>query len=250
MTTPIFVSENDLHTMLRVVNAPDLGDDGEGLPWSTLDALMALIPCDLVAFNGVDSQALRHYLKQCTPTYDPETPGSEEVYWANFWNSYCSYPERTGDFRSIIKITDFYSLRDYHQTPIYTDHFRLLDHEHGMLLCLPDGPGRTLQLIFVRRIGSPDFTERDRALLILLRPHLHAAHQQVLRRRLGIPELTNRQWELLRLVEAGLSNTQIARRLHVADNTVRKHLENIFERLQVLSRTAAVARAFPGRLPP
>ena len=245
MTTPILVSENDLHTMLRVVNAPDLGDDGEGLPWSTMHALMALIPCKVIGFNGMDVENRRHYFTQGID--EPYPPCDEAVFWAHYRESNCSYPERTGDLRSVLMTTDFSTLHENRQTPIHVDHFGPLDQDHAMDASLPDGPGRLLRLILFRGRADPDFTERDRALLILLRPHLHAAHQQVLRRRLGIPELTNRQWELLRLVEAGLSNTQIARRLHVTDNTVRKHLENIFERLQVLNRTAAVARAFQGQ---
>lgn len=93
--------------------------------------------------------------------------------------------------------------------------------DHEMMACLPDGPGRQLRLIVWRGRADPDFTERERAILTLLRPHLHAVHLQVLRHQRGIPELTNRQWELLRLVEAGLGNTQIARRLHLAESTVR-----------------------------
>jgi hypothetical protein len=38
------------------------------------------------------------------------------------------------------------------------------------MLCLPGGPGRTMRLILFRGPG-PDFSERDRALLTLLRPH-------------------------------------------------------------------------------
>jgi DNA-binding NarL/FixJ family response regulator len=48
----------------------------------------------------------------------------------------------------------------------------------------------------------------------------------------------------LRLVAAGHTNTQIARRLGISEATVRTHLENIYGRLQVSSRTAAVTRAF------
>jgi DNA-binding NarL/FixJ family response regulator len=59
------------------------------------------------------------------------------------------------------------------------------------------------------------------------------------------PDLTPRQRQLLRLVAAGLTNRQIARHVGLSEHTVRKHIENIFERLQVTSRTAAVARAFP-----
>jgi DNA-binding NarL/FixJ family response regulator len=71
----------------------------------------------------------------------------------------------------------------------------------------------------------------------------------VRQRQRGIPRLTPRQWQLLRLVDEGLGNRQIARQLNVTENTVRKHLENIFERLDVTSRTAALARAFPHRAP-
>jgi DNA-binding CsgD family transcriptional regulator len=53
------------------------------------------------------------------------------------------------------------------------------------------------------------------------------------------------QRELLGLVAAGHTNAQIGRRLGLSEGTVRKHLENIYGRLQVSSRTAAVTRAFP-----
>lgn len=56
---------------------------------------------------------------------------------------------------------------------------------------------------------------------------------------------TPRQWEILRLVAAGDSNAQVAGTLHVSQATVRKHLENIFQRLDVASRTEAAARARP-----
>jgi DNA-binding CsgD family transcriptional regulator len=58
-------------------------------------------------------------------------------------------------------------------------------------------------------------------------------------------ELTPREWEVLRYVAKGCSNAEIARILCVERSTVRKHLEHIYEKLNVSSRTAAVARAFP-----
>jgi DNA-binding NarL/FixJ family response regulator len=61
----------------------------------------------------------------------------------------------------------------------------------------------------------------------------------------GEPNLTPRQWEILRQVATGASNTQIARTLGLSEATVRKHLENIFLRLHVLSRTEALARVAP-----
>ena len=94
---------------------------------------------------------------------------------------------------------------------------------------------------------GPDFSERDRALLGLLRPHLHQAYLDAERRRHPAPQLTARQRELLRLVAAGHTNRQLARQLGISEGTVRTHLENIYATLQVSSRTAAVTRAFPGR---
>jgi DNA-binding NarL/FixJ family response regulator len=97
--------------------------------------------------------------------------------------------------------------------------------------------------MFFRGPGS-DFTERDRALLALLRPHLQEAYAEAEMRRRGIPALTPRHWEVLRLVAAGHTNAQISRRLGVTEGTVRKHLENIYSRLQVSSRAAAVNCVF------
>ena len=80
-----------------------------------------------------------------------------------------------------------------------------------------------------------------------MRPHLHQAFLDAERRRHPVPRLTPRQTDLLHLVAAGHTNTQIARRLGISEGTVRTHLENIYERLQVSSRTAAITRAFPDR---
>ena len=101
-----------------------------------------------------------------------------------------------------------------------------------------------MRLFFFRGPGS-DFSERDRALLTLLRPHLHHAYLDAERRRHPVPQLTPRQISVLQLVAAGYTNTQIAHRLGITEGTVRVHLENIYARLNVSSRTAAVTRAFP-----
>ena len=132
---------------------------------------------------------------------------------------------------------------------MYSDFYRPLGIEHDLALSLPaprrcGGPGRSVRLFFFRGSG-PDFSDRDRALLVLLRPHLHRAYLDAEQHRLGVPQLTPRHWDLLRLVAAGYTNAQIARRLGLSEGTVRKHLENIYGRLQVSSRTAAVTRAFP-----
>ncbi len=53
--------------------------------------------------------------------------------------------------------------------------------------------------------------------------------------------LTAREREVLRLVAAGLTNSEIAGTLFIATGTVRKHLDNVYARLGVGNRAAAVA---------
>jgi DNA-binding CsgD family transcriptional regulator len=55
------------------------------------------------------------------------------------------------------------------------------------------------------------------------------------------PPLTDREREILQLVAAGKSNAEIAEAMWISPGTVRKHLENVYEKLGVHSRTAAVA---------
>jgi DNA-binding CsgD family transcriptional regulator len=58
----------------------------------------------------------------------------------------------------------------------------------------------------------------------------------------GVATLTARERDVMRCVEDGLSNTEIARRLWIQPTTVRKHLEHVFHKLGVRSRTAAVSK--------
>jgi DNA-binding CsgD family transcriptional regulator len=259
VTAPVTVRERDLRALAGIVSKdrPDL-PDGEGLPPSLLADLMGQIRCDGICFMGFDSGRHKTWVLQAMPTLDHDDLETgtdlDLAHWAHYWDSQpCSYPDRTGDVRSVLKIADFYSARQWHSTGMYCDIYRPLDIAHELQLCLPDpagqaaGPGRTIRMFFFRQSG-PDFSERDRALLVLLRPHLQQAYLEAERRRHPMPRLTPRQNDLLRLLAAGHTNTQIARRLGISESTVRTHLEHIYDKLGVSSRTAAVTRAFPGHV--
>ena len=57
-----------------------------------------------------------------------------------------------------------------------------------------------------------------------------------------IEPLSGREIEVLKLIEAGLSNQEIASRLFISITTVKKHISNIYAKLDVKTRTQAVAR--------
>lgn len=57
------------------------------------------------------------------------------------------------------------------------------------------------------------------------------------------PELSEREREVLALIAQGLNNSEIAARLDLAVKTVRNHISNIFNKLQVVDRAQAIIRA-------
>ena len=252
MTGRMTVSERDLRALAGMITEHRTDIPAQGLPMSLLSDLISQIRCDVIMLEGLDSEHETVWLGQAIPAgINPADAAVEPLLWQHYWDCQpCSYPERTGDLRSVITITDFYSARQWHSTPMYSDLYRPHGLEHELKLILPagpiglPGPGKTLRLFLFRGSGS-DFSEADRALLTLLRPHLHQAYLDAERRRQTGADLTPRQRQLLDLVAAGCTNAQIARRLNIAEGTVRKHLENIYRRLQVASRTAAVTRAQP-----
>ncbi|MFJ6071991.1 response regulator [Streptomyces sp. NPDC093065] len=63
------------------------------------------------------------------------------------------------------------------------------------------------------------------------------------RLRTPLTTLTRRETEVLALVADGLSNQAVGQRLHLTEGTVKSHLARIYAKLDVDSRTAAVATA-------
>jgi DNA-binding CsgD family transcriptional regulator len=260
MTASMTASERDLRALAGMVSDYRADLPAQGLPLSLLSDLASQIRCDAVLFEGLDSKRQGTWFAESFPADDAAADdGLTQAHWQHYWDCRpCSHPDRTGDLRSVIKIADFYSAREWHSTGMYCDLYQPQGIEHELMLTLPAGPapprrtlgpGRTLRLFLFRGPGA-DFSEADRALLTLLRPHLHQAYLDAERRRHPVPELTARHWQLLDLLAAGHTNAQIARRLGLSEGTVRTHLENIYRRLQVSSRTAAITRAFQDPAPP
>jgi DNA-binding NarL/FixJ family response regulator len=63
------------------------------------------------------------------------------------------------------------------------------------------------------------------------------------RQQVPAPRLTDREMEVLRLVAKGMNNRDIAKDLFISENTVKNHIRNILEKLQLHSRMEAVVYA-------
>lgn len=125
--------------------------------------------------------------------------------------------------------------------------------------------GGTLVSLVLERRG-PDFTERDRERLELVRPHLaflyRVVHGCATGATDGVPEtrpidvdfgaltpvgavpdvLTAREREVMHWLSRGKTDADIAALLSMSKRTVHKHLEHIYVKLGVETRTAAVMR--------
>ena len=95
------------------------------------------------------------------------------------------------------------------------------------------------------RHSEPSFTERERQIAMLLRPHLQEIWLDAERRRAGVPQLTAREWEVLALAATGMPYAVVADQLFISVGTVRKHMEHVRVRLGVHSIPAAAAVAMP-----
>jgi DNA-binding CsgD family transcriptional regulator len=150
-----------------------------------------------------------------------------------------------------VRLSDVAGRRAFRRTGLYADICRPLDVDDVMKLFLPSRDGVASSLVLDRSGG--DFSERDRDVLDRLQPFVFHFAVSARARRLaatlavdddgeGEGALTRREREVLALVEAGRSNAEIARALWISPVTVRTHLEHVYAKLGVHSRTAAVAR--------
>lgn len=139
--------------------------------------------------------------------------------------------------RGTQRISDSLPIEQFRRSALYNDYYRRIRIDHAMALPIYVRDG--VLVSFVLNRTRRNFTDRERALLDVLRPHLVRVYQRL--NRLG--GLTAREAEVLRWVAAGKSDAQIAAILHISARTVQKHLQHSYEKLGVESRTAAAMRA-------
>jgi DNA-binding CsgD family transcriptional regulator len=153
--------------------------------------------------------------------------------------------------RRALKLSDFLTRRQMRKLGFYHEVWKPLGIDDSLRVWLPAPEGHGRQLYLER--SKRDFTERERSLLELVRPALIKMHAAATtRRRKDGPEsspLTPRETEILGWIADGKTTREIAAILVVSPHTVRKHIEHILEKLDVRTRSAAVAQAFPRTAP-
>lgn len=213
-----------------------------------LTHLESLVGCNAASLQEMDCvQQVRLY---CQASEDGrrwiETPEERAatrqspliaLFWRCWWRSTCSLPERTGG-TVVVSDRSVLTQREMRNDPLYVE---LLHYVDEILVGYPTGHGRSARLILRRDEGSP-FGPRELMIMELLLPHLQELVVGTLPPAQPLTDrLTHRQVDILRHVALGLTNREVGHDLGISEATVRKHLENSYQKLGVLSRTGAVA---------
>jgi DNA-binding CsgD family transcriptional regulator len=207
-------------------------------PKPVLEVLRRLIPCDVVTYHeDVGGEAGLVSAGEARGSMPTDYRVSCKRHW---------HQDRLAPATGARKVSDFLSQRQFHRTELYQYAAGPVGIEDMFRLWLDPGSGSGARLEFDR--GRRDFSERDRDVLDVLSPHLAQLRKRaVARQRASLPltaaaeTLTEREREILALVAAGMTTGTIAAELWISQGTVRKHLDNVFRKLGVHTRAAAVA---------
>src|SRR5215208_724757 len=237
---------NDLRAVLDFVETAWALAGDCAFTSETLDSLNELIPCDELSYcelDRLDRRTIEYF-----DSDGGEGGGDEELFWRIVEDHpLCRHQQAYADF-SATRLSDVVSHRSLVNSRVYAEWFRPAGMAAELEARIARSWARTRNFVFSRARG--DFSTRDRLVLELVRPHVARIHEAGRLRaaaarvseRDEFERLTTGEAEIIELVAAGLTNGAIAERLWVSPGTVKKHLDNIYARLGVANRAAAVAR--------
>jgi DNA-binding CsgD family transcriptional regulator len=241
------VRAEDLSAVLEFVELAWANAGPRAFPLETVEALGELIPCDAIGYSEID----RLNRRIVDYTGNDGDGGDDDLFWTIVdEHPLCHHHQAYGDF-SALRLSDVASHAQLVRTRVYAEWFAPAGVVAELEVGLAKSRTHTRNFVLDRMHG--DFSDRDVAVLQLVAPHLVRIHEMTrLRGALEVTEpgrlelLTTREGEVLELVAAGLTNAGIAERLWISPGTVKKHLDNVYAKLGVTNRAAAVA-ARPGR---
>jgi len=222
----------DVRRLLEVAHELSSTDRAEFLSVDTLGRLRELIPCrDATYFDWSRRVVVgSRDISFPRPVVEAmETVGGDRP----------SAAERLRSSDGAVRLSALMTWRGLLRLGFYQQVMRPLGMQDELTLRLPGREPCGLSLISDRR-----FDERDQLILDALAPYLARARERVVeRQRQSDPRLTDRERDVLAWVARGKTNKEIASLLGVKPGTVRKHLENVYDKLGVHTRTGAVARS-------
>jgi DNA-binding CsgD family transcriptional regulator len=258
------LSTSDLDAVVAFAATAATADADARRTW-VIEHVAALIPCDAGAYvataDGASMRGTTRWWGACpvvredplepTDVRTPPLGAASLVDLHRRQNPYYRHFRRIGG-TGTVRVSDIVDVRAFARTELAWA-MGWSDAPYSMQLQVGDASGARTYVTLDR--ATRDFSNRDLQVLTLLQPLLHgyettlALRQEIdriLAASLPDPEaerrLTQRERQVLDLVAAGQSNAAIAYRLAISAETVRKHLENIYRKLGVNSRTEALAR--------
>jgi len=181
----------------------------------------------------------------------PALTDDERRIWPEHFGEYPFFRNLQRGELHAVRTSDFFtSICQFHRTAVYQELLAPRDARFQLNFGLLDDT--ELAIIGAYR-QNHDFTDDELRILERARAPLSAALRyryaadQLEGRLDALPReparsrihLTPREQQVLSLVSGGSTNRQVARRLEITDRTVRKHLEDIYRRLDVTNRVAA-----------
>jgi DNA-binding CsgD family transcriptional regulator len=148
---------------------------------------------------------------------------------------------------SAMMFSDFFSRPQLLRSNLYNEFYRHIGIGRSLSAAVFDS-GRVYSLNVLRDVRAREFTERDRSMLELLRPHFEQARRNAVlyegrqtrrARPLAVYDLTPRETDVAGWLAKGKTNGEIATILGASPRTVEKHVEKVLEKLGVENRTAA-----------
>jgi DNA-binding CsgD family transcriptional regulator len=238
------LGDTDVKRLLEVVASIEYDEANDALSPEPLVLLAHMLDASTAGYMafGPGHAALVDVCAERQP-YIGRCPEIEQVLFANTW------PFPRADAPGVRLLDDVTTRSAFRRTTLFNEVIRVVHDEPMAEICLSRGEdSRHRKLLFCRvddtRAG---FGERERRVLELLAPHFARPifEAEARRRRQAQYRLTRREHEVLRLVGFGHSNAEVASELWISALTVRKHLENVFVKLGVHTRSDAVALAGP-----
>ena len=210
-----------------------------------LERVCSLVDGELAAYSAFDASGAT--VNDAEYPRKPFVPSEAEWELFRTQNPFTHYAMRLGTpFIPARRISDIVDMRAFRRTQLW-EFVHGDEMPHAIQMRFP-GARKTKWIIEVDRSGR-NFSSLDVLMVEMLRPSLIAYEAyRVLGQMVSVfqeappNELSRRENEILDAVAQGASNAQIADSLWVSPGTVKKHLDNIYFKLEVTSRTAALAR--------